>query len=53
VSQEETFDRAVENNNLYSMVGFEFRDDLTQLRDGLGAKDIQGRVVKRNSPVGW
>ena len=53
VSQKETFDRAVEHNNLYIMVAFKCCDDLIQLRDGLRTKNVQGRVVKRNSPVGW
>jgi hypothetical protein len=52
VRQEETLDGAVEDNDLYIIVGFECRDDLVQLWNGLGAKDIQGRVVKRNAPVG-
>jgi hypothetical protein len=52
VRQEETLDGAVEDDDLYIIVGFECRDDLVQLRNGLGANDIQGRVVKRNAPVG-
>jgi len=52
VRQEETVDGAVEDDDLYVFVRFECRDDLVQLRHGLRAKDIQGRVVKRNAPVG-
>ena len=49
----EALDGAVEYDNLYVLISFECRDDLVQLRNGLGPKDIQGRMVKRHSPVEW
>ena len=51
VRQEKTVDGAVDDDNLYIAVGFQRRDDRVQLRDGLGSKDIQRRMVKRYSPI--
>jgi hypothetical protein len=51
--QEEALDRAVENNNVYMLIGFERRDDLVQLRNSVRTKDIQRRVIKRHAPIGW
>jgi hypothetical protein len=53
VRQKEALDGTVENNNLYMLISFECGDNLIQLRNGLRSEDIQGRVIKRNSPVGW
>jgi hypothetical protein len=50
-ASKKAIDGAVENDNLYIVVGFQRRDDLVQLRDGLGPKDIQGRMVERHSPI--
>ena len=51
--QKETLDGAVKYNNLYLIIGFERRDNLIQLWNGFRTKDIQGRMVKCNPPVGW
>jgi hypothetical protein len=51
--QEETIDGAIEDNDFYVIIRFQCRDDLVQLRYGFGTKDIQGRVVKGNTPVRW
>jgi len=51
--QEEAIDGAVEDHDFYVIVRFQCRDDLVQLRHGLWAKDIQRRVVKGDTPVGW
>jgi hypothetical protein len=49
--QEEAFDGAVEDDDLYVFVGFECGDDLIQFRNRLGAKDIQRRVVECDAPA--
>jgi hypothetical protein len=46
VRQKKAIDSAVEDSDLYLTVSFQRRDDLVQLRDGLGPKNIQRRVVK-------
>ena len=51
MSQEESFDRAVENHHLHALVGFEQRDDLAQLWKHCRAKDIQRRDVERHTPI--
>src|SRR6266568_9501514 len=51
--QKEPLHRAVKDDHFDVLVSFERCDDLIQLRNGLRTKDIQGRVVKRNPPVGW
>ena len=51
--QKEALDGAVKDDDLYVLVGFECGDDLIQFRNRLRAKDIQGRMVERNSPVRW
>src|SRR6266478_204422 len=51
MNQKETFDGAVKDNHLDSVVSFDCRDDLVHLRKHFGAEDVEGRVVKRDSPI--
>ena len=51
MSQKKTFDSAVKDHHLDLVVGFECRDDLVQLRNGVWTEDIERRVVKCYPPV--
>ena len=51
--QEEALDGAVEDDDLYLLVGFERGDDLIQLRNVFRTKDIQRRMIKCHAPVRW
>src|SRR2546423_850642 len=51
--QEEAAGGAAAVADLFVFVGFERGDDLVQFRNRLRAKDIQGRVIKCDAPIGW
>src|SRR6266446_5015231 len=51
VREEEAFDGAIEDNDLYMLVGFEGRDDLIELRDRFGSENIERWMIERNSPI--
>src|SRR5438445_13029041 len=51
MNQKETFDGAVKDNHLNSVVSFDCRDDLVHLRKHFGAEDVERWVVKRDSPI--
>src|SRR5882724_6645082 len=51
MNQKETFDGAVKDNHLNSVVSFDCRDDLVHLRKHFGAEDVEGWIVKRDSPI--
>ncbi|HUD61514.1 MAG TPA: hypothetical protein VMQ99_18575 [Acetobacteraceae bacterium] len=42
MGQEKTVDRALEDDDLHVLVGFEGRDDRVQRRNVLWTKDVQG-----------
>src|SRR5262249_55278606 len=49
--EEEALDRAVEHNDLQLLIGLDRRDDLAQLRHGLGTEDVARRVFEGHPPV--
>src|SRR5262245_38161193 len=51
MGQEHTFDGAVKDHHFDLLVSLDCRDDLVQLRNGLGTEDIERWVVERDSPV--
>src|SRR5258707_11753529 len=53
VREEETFDGAIEDNDLHMLIGFERHDDLVELRDRFGSENIERWMIERNSPIRW
>src|ERR1700746_2088966 len=51
MNQKETFNSTVKNHHLNLLVSFDCRDDLVYLRKHLRTEDIEGRVIKRDSPI--
>src|SRR5260370_15678886 len=51
MSHEEAFDRAVEDDHFDLFVSFERRNDLIELGNGVGTKDVERRMINRYSPI--
>src|ERR1035438_1287620 len=51
MNEKETFNGTIKNHHLNLLVSFECRDDLVHLREHLRTKDVERRVVKRDSPI--
>jgi hypothetical protein len=52
VGQEEAFHGAVKDHDLDVRIHLQGGHDFVQLRNGLGAEDVQWRVVEGDPPVG-
>jgi hypothetical protein len=51
MSKEETVNRALKDNDLHALVGFEGRDDRGQRGHVLRTDDVQWRDIQNNAPV--
>ncbi len=51
MSEEESFNGAVEDEDFDFLVGFERGDNLIQLRNAFGTENVERRMVQRHSPV--
>src|SRR5437667_1032270 len=51
MSQKKTFNGAVKNHDFDVLVRFQRCDDFVELRNSFRAKDVEGRVIKRDAPI--
>src|SRR5262245_66536242 len=51
--QEESIDGAVKYDDLNLLIILQRSDDLVELRNRFRTKDVEGRVIKRDTPVRW
>jgi hypothetical protein len=51
--QEESLDGAVKYDDLNLLIILQRADDLVELPNRFRTKDVEGRVIKRDTPVRW
>jgi hypothetical protein len=51
VGQEETWHRAFEHDDFHFWICLKRNDDLVELRDGVGTKNVEGRIFKQHFPL--
>src|SRR6185295_4286380 len=52
MSEKESFNGAIKDNYFEVFVGFDRRDDLSELRNGVRTENIERRMVNGYSPIG-